>query len=160
MQIESSSAVTVAVRSNSIMLSSSGDYFVLKVTPMQFHRSICSQFLVVLVAALPFAAAAEPPTMKAIVLHKSGGPEVLKYEDAPRPQPKDDEVLIRVIAAGVNPVDVFIREGRTARFPFIPGMDVAGLVEQMGNKVTKFKRGDAVYAYLSFEEQGGYAEFA
>jgi NADPH:quinone reductase-like Zn-dependent oxidoreductase len=98
--------------------------------------------------------------MKAIVLHESGGPEVLKYEDAPRPQPKDDEVLIRVIAAGVNPVDVFIREGRITRFPFIPGMDVAGVVEQAGNKVTKFKRGDAVYAYLSFEEQGGYAEFA
>src|SRR5438132_6920782 len=127
---------------------------------MQFLRSICSQFLVVLVAALPFAAAAQPPTMKAIVLHESGGPEVLKYEDAPRPQPKDDEVLIRVMAAGVNPVDVFIREGRSNRFPFIPGMDVAGVVEEAGNKVTKFKRGDAVYAYLSFEEQGGYAEFA
>src|SRR6266403_4486485 len=126
---------------------------------MQFLRSICSQFLVVLVAALPFAAAAEPPTMKAIVLHKSGGPEVLKYEDASRPQPKDDEVLIRVIAAGVNPVDVFIREGRNTRFPFIPGMDVAGVVEQAGNKVAKFKRGDAVYAFLSFEEQGGYAEY-
>jgi len=76
------------------------DYFVLKVTPMQFLRSICSQFLVVLVAALPLAAAAQPPTMKAIVLHESGGPKVLRYEDAPRPQPKDDEVLIRVIAAG------------------------------------------------------------
>src|SRR6267142_2281819 len=122
---------------------------------MQFLRSICSQFLVVLVAALPFAAAAEPPTMKAIVLHKSGGPKVLRYEDAPRPQPKDDEVLIRVMAAGVNPVDVFIREGRITRFPFIPGMDVAGVVEEAGNKVTKFKRGDAVYAYLSFEEHGG-----
>jgi hypothetical protein len=59
---------------------------------MQFLRSICSQFLVVLVAALPFAAAAQPPTMKAIVLHESGGPEVLKYEDASRPQPKDDDM--------------------------------------------------------------------
>ena len=127
---------------------------------MQFVRSICSQFLVVLVAALPFAAVAQPPTMKAIVLHESGGPEVLKYEDALRPHPKDDDILVRVIAAGVNPVDVFIREGRITRFPFIPGMDVAGLVEEAGNKVTKFKRGDAVYAYLSFEEQGGYAEFA
>ncbi len=127
---------------------------------MQFLRSICSQFLVVLVAALPFAAAAEPPTMKAIVLHESGGPEVLKYEDAPRPQPKDDEVLIRVMAAGVNPVDVFIREGRSNQFPLVLGMDVAGVVEQTGDKVTTFKRGDAIYACLSFEEQGGYAEFA
>jgi len=114
---------------------------------------------VVLIAILPLAAAARPP-MKAIVIHSSGGPEVLKYEDAPRPQPKDDEVLIRVMAAAVNPVDVFIREGRSNQFPLIPGMDVAGVVEQAGNKVTKFKRGDAIYAYLSFDEQGGYAEFA
>src|SRR5438094_10460631 len=94
------------------------------------------------------------PKMKAVVVHQYGGPEVLKYEDAPRPQPKEDEILVRVMAAGVNPVDVFIREGRSNRFPFIPGMDVAGVVEEAGNKVTKFKRGDAVYAYLSFEEQG------
>src|SRR5438034_1409816 len=114
---------------------------------------------VVLIAILPFAAA-QPPTMKAIVLHESGGPEVLKYEDVPRPQAKDDDILIRVMAAAVNPVDVFIREGRINHFPLIPGMDVAGVVEETGNKVTKFKRGDAIYAYLSFEEQGGYAEFA
>src|SRR5258708_28988181 len=105
---------------------------------MQFLRSMCSQFLVVLVAAFPFAAAAQPPTMKAIVLHESGGPEVLKYEDAPRPQPKDGDVLIRVIAAGVNPVDVFIREGRITRFPFIPGMDVAGGWDHRRNKRTEF----------------------
>src|SRR5437762_6801198 len=114
---------------------------------------------VVLIAILSLAAAARPP-MKAIVIHSSGGPEVLKYEDAPRPEPKDDEVLIRVMAAAVNPVDVFIREGRSNQFPLIPGMDVAGVVEQVGNKVTKFKQGDAIYAYLSFDEQGGYAEFA
>src|SRR5213595_560375 len=64
------------------------------------------------------------------------------------------------MAAAVNPVDVFIREGRITHFPLIPGMDVAGVVDETGNKVTKFKRGDAIYAYLSFEEQGGYAEFA
>ena len=106
---------------------------------MQFLKSICSQVVIVLVAAFPLVAAAQPATMKAIVLHKSGGPEVLSYEDAPRPQPKENEVLIRVAAAGVNPVDVFIREGRTTRFPFIPGMDVAGVVEQVGNKVTNLK---------------------
>src|SRR6266513_1589125 len=115
--------------------------------------------LVVVIAILSLAAAGRQP-MKAIVIHSSGGPEVLKYEDAPRPQPKDDEVLIRVMAAAVNPVDVFIREGRSNQFPLVPGMDVAGVVEQVGNKVTKFKQGDAVYAYLSFDEQGGYAEFA
>ena len=111
--------------------------------------------------ALPMTLAAQT-SMKAIVIHQNGGPEVLKYEDAPRPRPKDDEILIRVMAAAVNPVDVAIREGRFGGrgFPFIPGMDVAGVVEQAGNKVTRFKKGDAVYAYLSFEEQGGYAEFA
>ncbi|HMC27330.1 MAG TPA: NADP-dependent oxidoreductase, partial [Verrucomicrobiae bacterium] len=114
---------------------------------------------VALIAILPLAAAAQS-SMKAIVVHSSGGPDVLKYEDAPRPHPKDDEVLIRVMAAAVNPVDVFIREGRSNQFPLIPGMDVAGVVEQAGNTVTKFKPGAAVYAYLSFEEQGGYAEFA
>jgi NADPH:quinone reductase-like Zn-dependent oxidoreductase len=126
---------------------------------MSFSQIINSLGLITWIAILPWAAAAQP-SMEAIVIHSSGGPEVLRYEDAPRPQPKDDEVLIRVMAAAVNPVDVFIREGRTTQFPFIPGMDVAGVVEQAGDKVTKFKRGDAVYAYLSFEEQGGYAEFA
>ena len=105
-----------------------------------------------------------PPTMKAIVVHEFGGPEVLKYEDAPRPEPKDDEVLIRVMAAGVNPVDAAIRAGRFhgggGKLPFIPGMDVAGVVEKTGAKITKFKAKDPVYAYLSFKEQGGYAEFA
>src|SRR5207248_9100781 len=117
---------------------------------MQFFRLIYSQVLIALVAAFPLAAAAQPPTMKAIVLHGSGGPEALKYEDAPRPQPKDDDILIRVIAAGVNPVDVFIREGRISRVPFIPGMDVAGQVEQAGNKITKFKHDHAAYAHIQF----------
>src|SRR5207237_2891148 len=118
-------------------------FFVFKITPMQFFRLICSQVLIALVAAFPLAAAAQPPTMKAIVLHESGGPEVLKYEDAPRPQPKDDDILIRVIAAGVNPVDVFIREGRITRGPFIPGMDVAGVGGTGGKQITKLKRVDA-----------------
>src|SRR5207248_598075 len=94
--------------------------------------------------------------------HSNGGPDVLKYEDAPQPEPKEDQVLIRVAAAAVNPVDIFIREGRGrgGTFPLIPGMDVAGTIEKTGAKATKFKRGDAVYAYLSFQEQGGYAQYA
>lgn len=101
-------------------------------------------------------------TMKAIVVHQSGGPEVLKYEDAPRPEPKGDEILIRVAAAGVNPVDAFIRAGRykAGSLPFVPGMDVSGVVEKTGTNITRFKVGDPIYAYLSFSEQGGYAEFA
>ena len=81
--------------------------------------------------------------MKAIVIHEYGGPEVLKYEDVPRPEPKEDQILIRVIAAGVNPVDGMIRSGMFAKdgnraFPIILGGDVAGVVEKVGSKITKF----------------------
>src|SRR6266576_2615752 len=99
--------------------------------------------------------------MKAIVVHQYGGPEALKYEDAPRPEPKEDEMLVRVVAA-VNPMDAFIRAGRfkAGSLPFIPGMDVSGVIEKTGATITRFKAGEPVYAYLSFREQGGYAEFA
>ncbi|MDB6147900.1 MAG: NADPH:quinone reductase [Spartobacteria bacterium] len=104
------------------------------------------------------------PMMKAAVVHEFGGPEVLKVEDVPRPDPKEDEILIRVMAAGVNPVDAYIRTGKYKRaggnLPLILGMDIAGVVEKTGAKITKFKTGDPVYSYLSFKEQGGYAEFA
>jgi NADPH:quinone reductase-like Zn-dependent oxidoreductase len=98
-------------------------------------------------------------TMKAIVVSQFGSPEVLKLGDAPQPQPKDDQVLIRVMAAGVNPIDAYIRSGRygTGKLPYTPGFDVAGIVVGSGSKAKKFKPGDAVYAYP--EEQGGYAEF-
>src|ERR1700757_1941711 len=108
---------------------------------MRFFSAFRLRWLAIFIA-LPMTVAAQS-SMKAVVIHQSGGPEVLKYEDAPRPQPKDDEILIRVMAAGVNPVDVFIREGRFHAaghgFPLILGMDVAGLVEQTGSKVTRFK---------------------
>src|SRR2546423_4686802 len=105
------------------------------------------------------------PTMKAVVIHKYGGPEVLKYEDVPRPEPKDDQLLIRVIAAGVNPVDGMIRSGLFGKdgsraFPIILGGDVAGVVEKIGSKVTKFKAGDPVFAYVSLDNSGGYAQYA
>src|SRR6266849_6915345 len=108
---------------------------------------------------------AESATMKAIVVHEYGGPEVLKYEDAPRPEPKEDEILVRVIAAGVNPVDSAPRSARFAQFlgiklPAIPGYDIAGVVEKTGTKITKFKAGDAIYAYVDLKRGGGYAEFA
>jgi NADPH:quinone reductase-like Zn-dependent oxidoreductase len=108
------------------------------------------------VAATSFAARA---MMKAIVAHQFGGPEVLKYEDAPRPQPKENEILVRVIAAGVNPVDTYVRSGNfgSATLPVIPGRDIAGLVEEIGPSVTNFKKGDAVYGNVN---NGGYAEYA
>lgn len=102
--------------------------------------------------------------MKAVVMHAYGGPEVLKLEEVPRPEPKDNEVLIRVMAASINPVDVGIRKGYMAemvgnKLPLIPGMDAAGVVEKTGNKVTKFKKGDPVFAFFTLEGEGGYAEF-
>lgn len=97
-------------------------------------------------------------TMKAIVVHQFGGLEVLKYEDAPRPQPKEGEILVRVIAAGVNPVDTYVTAGKfgKATVPLIPGRDIAGVVEEVGLGATKFKKGDAVYAY---SRNGGFAEY-
>src|SRR6266702_1267936 len=114
--------------------------------------------------AIP-TAQSSTPTMKAVVIHEYGGPEVLKYEDIPRPEPKDDQLLIRVIAAGVNPVDGMIRSGMFAKegkrgFPIILGGDVAGVVERVGSTITKFKSGDPVFAYVSFDNSGGYAQYA
>ena len=119
----------------------------------------------VVAAILPVMARAQStkPMMKAIVVHEYGGPQVLKYEDAPQPEPKENEALVRVIAAGVNPVDALIRTGKYAKFfgttlPLIPGYDIAGIVEKTGAKITKLKAGDSIYAYVLWG--GGYAEYA
>ena len=111
------------------------------------------------------AHAATGPLMKAVVLREYGGPEALKLEEVPRPEPKDDEVLVRVIAAAVNPVDAYARQGMLSKRGLdkrsaIIGYDIAGVVEKTGARVTKFKAGDAVYAYLSIMRGGGYAQFA
>jgi NADPH:quinone reductase-like Zn-dependent oxidoreductase len=117
------------------------------------------------VTIVPVVAQSAQPMMKAAVIHEYGGPEVFRYEDTPRPGPKDDEVLLRVMAAGVNPVDAYVRQGMLSKRgldqrPMIIGYDIAGVVEKTGAKVAKFKAGDAVYAYLSIMRGGGYAEFA
>jgi NADPH:quinone reductase-like Zn-dependent oxidoreductase len=116
-------------------------------------------------AFLPCLAVAESakPMMKAVVVHEYGGPEVLKLEDVPRPEPKEDQVLVRVIGAGVNPIDSLIVSGKYAKefgteLPLTPGYDVAGIVEKTGAKITKLKAGDAVYGYV--HAGGGWAEFA
>ena len=114
-------------------------------------------------SALGIAAAqTSSATMKAVVVNEYGGPEVLKYQDAPRPEPKDDEILVQVMAAGVNPVDSYVRKGRFVKgnLPMIIGSDIAGVVEKTGATAKKFKPGDAVYCYLSVMRGGGYAEFA
>jgi NADPH:quinone reductase-like Zn-dependent oxidoreductase len=119
--------------------------------------------LATMASALGIAAAqTSSATMKAVVVNEYGGPEVLKYQDAPRPEPKDDEILVRVMAAGVNPVDSYVRQGRFGKsnLPMIIGSDIAGVVEKTGATAKKFKPGDAVYCYLSVMRGGGYAEFA
>jgi NADPH:quinone reductase-like Zn-dependent oxidoreductase len=123
-------------------------------------KFLCSIGLAITIIA---AAQSTNALMKAIVVHEYGGPEVLKYEDAPRPEPKENEVLVRVIAAGVNPVDALIRSGEYAKvfgtnLPLVPGYDIAGVVEKIGTKIDKLKVGDAVYAYPMWG--GGYAEYA
>ena len=100
--------------------------------------------------------------MKAIRMHAYGGPEVLRYEDAPTPAPGEGEVLVRVHAAGVNPVDWKIREGRlgkTRPLPLILGWDVSGVVEALGAGVTGFSVGDAVYSRPDIARDGAYAEY-
>jgi NADPH:quinone reductase-like Zn-dependent oxidoreductase len=101
--------------------------------------------------------------MKAVRIYKYGGPEVLVYEDARRPDLKDDEILIRVHAAGVNPADWQIRSGKRFKseepFSIILGFDVSGVVESMGGNVTGFSIGDSVYGMLPIKRAGGYAEY-
>ena len=108
---------------------------------------------------------ADRPTMKAVVIHEYGGAEVLKYEDVPQPEPKQDQLRIRVIAAGVNPVDGMIRSGMLDKegrrtFPIILGGDISGVVEKVGSEITRFKPGDPVFAYVSLDNSGGYAQYA
>ncbi len=100
--------------------------------------------------------------MKAIIAHEYGGPEALKYEDVPLPKPKENEILVRVIASGVNPADPLILNGKYAKefgthLPLVLGYDMAGVVVSTGAKVTKLRVGDPVYAYLLWG--GGWAEY-
>jgi NADPH2:quinone reductase len=99
--------------------------------------------------------------MKAIRLHAFGGPEVLVYEDAPRPDVKPSEVLIRVHAAGLNPPDWYLRDGYralppewrpNASFPLILGTDVSGVIEAVGADVAEFSIGNGVYAMVRFPD--------
>src|SRR5437762_2357821 len=86
--------------------------------------------------------------MKAIRVHKFGGPEVLQLEDVPDPKPGPSEVVVRIRAAGVNPVDTYIRSGTYARkppLPYVPGSDGAGEIESVGAEIANIAAGDRVY---------------
>ena len=103
--------------------------------------------------------------MKAIVIEGYGGPDRLVLRERPDPKPGAGEILVRVRAAGVNPVDWKIRRGDLRMvlrlgFPYIPGGDVAGEVVDVGAGVTRFRPGDAIVAFVDLKQGGGYAELA
>ena len=103
--------------------------------------------------------------MKAVRIHAYGGPEVLQIEEVARPVPAADEILVRVYASGVNPVDRVVREGSSAALkyhltlPLTLGWDAAGVVEEVGSAVSGFQPGDAVYGEPNFPGNGSYAEY-
>src|SRR5262245_5311004 len=99
--------------------------------------------------------------MKAIRVHEFGPPEVMKLEEVPDLKPADGQVLVTIKAAGVNPVDAYIRAGTYARkpnLPYTPGMDGAGIVAAVGEGVRNIQVGDSVY--LSGTITGAYAQQA
>jgi NADPH:quinone reductase-like Zn-dependent oxidoreductase len=122
--------------------------------------------MLILAAALVTLLAADPgdagATMRAVCIHEFGPPSVLRVEQVARPATLgDDEMLVRVRAAGVNPIDWKIRSGQAGRpaLPYVPGFDVSGVVESAGAKGTTFKPGDAIFAMLDLRRGGAYAEY-
>jgi NADPH:quinone reductase-like Zn-dependent oxidoreductase len=102
-------------------------------------------------------------TVKAVRIHAFGGPEVLSLDDIPFPEPHDDEVVLKVCASSVNPVDYKIRSGHyggagAAQLPIGVGRDVSGVVELCGARAHTLRKGDAIYAMLG-RDRGGNAEY-
>ena len=103
--------------------------------------------------------------MKAVRINEFGGEDVLKIEEIERPVPAEDEILIKVYASGVNPVDWVIRQGGNdalrpyLQLPLTLGWDASGIVEEIGSNVTYFKKGDEVYGVPNFPGNGSYAEY-
>ena len=103
-------------------------------------------------------------TMKAVRVHEYGGAEVLRFEDAPRPEAKDGEVLVQVVAAGVNPIDWKTRAGYLSKMvplalPWIPGGDFSGVVESVGAGVKGLAAGDQIFGRVDLPHDGSYAEY-
>jgi len=101
--------------------------------------------------------------MRAVRYHEHGDADVLRVEDVETPTPDADEVLVRVEAAGVNPVDTYFRNGSYTppELPMIPGSDLGGVVEEVGDDVSAFAEGDRVFGTgLGNSQQGTYAEYA
>src|SRR6184192_2288147 len=103
--------------------------------------------------------------MRALVFKRYGGPNQVAFADVPRPVPKPDEILVRVHAAGLNPIDNKIRDGKMKailrfQLPATLGSDLAGVVVEVGSRVTRFKPGDAVFASIFDLGTGALGEFA
>lgn len=102
--------------------------------------------------------------MKAIVINQYGSPDVLRYEDIPTPTPKPDQVLVKIHASSINPVDWKIRQGLLQplsgyNFPKMLGCDLSGEVVQVGEKATRWQVGDQVYTFVNPVLGGAYAEY-
>ena len=102
--------------------------------------------------------------MKAVRIHAYGDRSVLSFEDAPKPEVQPDEVLVRIIAASVNPVDWKIREGYLKsmipyEFPLTLGWDFSGVIEASGAEVSNFRVGEAVFSRPDIARNGTYAEY-
>ncbi len=103
--------------------------------------------------------------MKAVRISEFGGREVLKIQETERPIPQADEILVKIYASGVNPVDWVVREGGNdvlrplLKLPMTLGWDAAGTIEELGSGVTDFKKGDKVYGIPNFPGDGSYAEY-
>src|SRR3954470_16925004 len=103
--------------------------------------------------------------MKALVFKRYGGADQVAFADVPRPVPKPDEILVEVHTAGLNPIDAMIPKGTFKPFlrfqlPATLGSDLAGVVVEVGSRVTRFKAGDAVFASIFDLGTGALAEFA
>jgi NADPH:quinone reductase-like Zn-dependent oxidoreductase len=102
--------------------------------------------------------------MKAVRIHAYGDRSVLQFEDAPKPDIKPDEALVRIVAAAVNPVDWKIRQGHLKAFvpyafPLTLGWDFSGVIEALGSEVSSFAVGDAVFSRPDIRRDGSYAEY-
>src|SRR5262245_33636191 len=103
--------------------------------------------------------------MKAAFYETTGGPEMIRYGELPTPSPRDGEVLVKVGAVALNPIDTYIRSGAVNMplpKPFIPGCDLAGTVEAVGPRVLRFKAGDRVWGSNQglLGRQGTFADYA
>jgi alcohol dehydrogenase len=102
--------------------------------------------------------------MKTIAIERYGAEDVIQISDMPKPKIKENEILVEVYAASINPLDNKIRQGKMRpllkfKFPLILGADLAGIVVETGAKICKFKKGDEVYANLSASKMGAFAQY-